>query len=93
MFSGLYPRCIIALIVLPCSTYNYVGGLRNADGTAPRRSQYSALLANITTGSTAVEPSEKAEAAEGALEHFIDFSGKYELSAKNIFKAHKQAMG
>ncbi|KAJ9123058.1 hypothetical protein QFC22_001247 [Naganishia vaughanmartiniae] len=74
------------------NTYNYVGGLRNADGTTPRRSQYPALLANLTTGDSAIEPSEKAEAAEGALEEFIDFSGKSKLSATNIFKAHKQAI-
>ncbi|KAJ9091829.1 hypothetical protein QFC19_008943 [Naganishia cerealis] len=74
------------------NTYNYVEGLRNADGTVPRRSQYAKLRANTTTGATAVESSEKQEAAEEALEHFIDYEGNYELSAKNIFKAHKQAI-
>lgn len=59
----------------------------------PRRSQYAALLANATSGVPAVEPPEKQEAAEEALEHFIDYTDKYELSAKNIFKAHKQAIG
>jgi len=75
------------------STYQYTGGLRNADGTVPRRSQYPDLFANITTGDTAVEPPEKQEAAETALEEFIDYSDKYELSATNVFKAHKQAIG
>ena len=59
----------------------------------PRRSQYPDLFANITTGDTAVEPPEKQEAAETALEEFIDYSDKYELSATNVFKAHKQAIG
>ncbi|GHJ88713.1 hypothetical protein NliqN6_5115 [Naganishia liquefaciens] len=74
------------------NTYVYNNGLRNPDGTVPRRSQYAALLANATSGVPAVEPPEKQEAAEEALEHFIDYTDKYELSAKNIFKAHKQAI-
>lgn len=75
------------------SNYVYNNGLRNPDGTVPRRSQYAALLAKATSGVPAVEPAEKQEAAEEALEHFVDYSDKYELSAKNIFKAHKQAIG
>jgi hypothetical protein len=50
-------------------------------------------LASASTGNPAVESSEKHEAAEEALEEFIDYTDKYELSAKNIFKAHKQAIG
>jgi hypothetical protein len=77
----------------PHSTYQYVGGLRNPDGTAPRRSQYAALAANASAGSEPAEPNAAVEAAEEHLEEFIGYQDRYALSAANIFKAHKAAIG
>ncbi|KAG7528397.1 hypothetical protein FFLO_06188 [Filobasidium floriforme] len=71
------------------NTYQYVGGLRNPDGTAPRRSQYAALAANASAGTEAAEPNAAVEAAEEHLEEFIGYQDRYALSAANIFKAHK----
>lgn len=69
----------------------YNNGLRNADGTTPRRKEYAALAANAS-GPATPEP-EAVAAAEEHLEDFIGYDERYELSAKNIFKAHKQAIG
>ena len=73
-------------------TYQYTGGLRNPDGTTPRRSQYAALAANASSGA-AHEENPAVEAAEESLEEFIGYTDKYKLAADNLFKAHKQAIG
>lgn len=69
-------------------TYQYQGGLRNPDGTTPRRSEYAALTANITSSTPAALADARKEMTE-----FIGFQNKTKLAAENLFKAHKQAIG
>lgn len=71
-------------------TYQYQGGFRNADGTAPRRSEYSDLTANMSSSST---PSPALTAARQELVDFIAFDNKSRDAASNLFRAHKQAIG
>lgn len=71
------------------STYQYQGGLRNADGTTPRRSEYAALTANATTSPVSAQIAD----ARTAMSDLIGFDGKAKEAANNLFKAHKQAIG
>jgi hypothetical protein len=73
------------------ATFQYQNGLRNADGTTPRRSQYAALLANASLPSAASNPA--LTAARSELAEFIGYEAKAKLAATNLFKAHKQAIG
>lgn len=80
------------IALIGCSTYQYTGGLRNADGTVPRRSQYAALAANASSGESH-EEDPALVAAEDALTDFIGYAEKSRGAATNLFKAHKQAIG
>lgn len=73
------------------ATFQYQNGLRNADGTTPRRSQYPALLANASLSTAASNPA--LTAAQNELEEFVGYEAKAKLAATNLFKAHKQAIG
>ena len=71
------------------STYQYQGGLRNPDGTTPRRSEYAALTANITASPVSAQIAD----ARTAMSDLIGFDDKARDAANNLFKAHKQAIG
>lgn len=71
-------------------TYQYQGGVRNPDGTTPRRSEYPGLVA-ATSDDGFHNPA--LEAAKTELEEFIGYDNKSRLAASNLFKAHKQAIG
>lgn len=73
------------------ATFQYQNGLRNPDGTAPRRSQYPALLANASLPAVAANP--RLAAARVELTKFIGYENKAKAAATNLFKAHKQAIG
>ena len=71
-------------------TYQYQGGVRNPDGTTPRRSEYTGLVADAESGTT---HNSAVDAAETELEDFVGYDNKSRLAASNLFKAHKQAVG
>lgn len=73
-----------------CRTYQYQGGVRNPDGTTPRRSEYAGLTADASSDE-AHDPA--LTAAETALTDFIGYDNKSRLAAGNLFQTHKQAIG
>lgn len=73
------------------ATFQYQNGLRNADGTTPRRSQYAAVLANASLASGPANP--RLAAARAELTRFVGLQNKTKQAATNLFKAHKQAIG
>lgn len=72
------------------ATFQYNLGLRNPDGTVPRRSQYAAVLANASL--PAATPNPRLAAARAELNRFVGLENKTRAAATNLFKAHKQAV-